>query len=535
MSDRTSMAELIYALFVARLQISSIKKFLVNVLDAEDSQSRSLDIWSKQINKVQKAIEQGEEQQSPSKYLNRTYVYESYKSIINILEIARYQHSKSNLINPIYREISIGSTTILTSPEHKLLSILEGNNNVIFLISATGGISGDLSTSYDMRYLEDKLRNELGQSSFGIMGEKEIVLCEQIRENRLKKRQIKVSFFDSDLTTFPNKETKKVVERFETIILRKTIKNISEEKGYLSVYKVRELQNFVRFLFYLFEDDTIQQTIAFTQTLTWIRELINRWKAKRNSQFILNKSEEHPNIFYIEIKHPNYKIDCCIKLILYDASFNKNYINKTTQKTYLDELKEEKGQKIFFLSAYQSAAKGLNPIINPHLDKEFQKDFDSLVLLMDSYYSVMSPAKNKSKESEITFQHFAIMKHIVNVSGSNIEIKDFNKYLSEYEAIAFQKQQHEILLGKGILQAIGRTERREYEKQTVKIFINEETRRNLVNFYRYLEKDEPNEIRKFSVNNYEVYLRVQEDEKQRMLPNYEEHVDDEIDAYFRFS
>ncbi len=536
-SSKTSIAELIYALFVVRLQISTIKKFLENVLNAEDSQSRSLDIWSKQINKVQKAIEESDVQQSPSKYLNRFYVYESYKNIVNILEIARYQHPKSNLINSIYREISIGSTTILTSPEHKLMSILEGNNNVIFLISATGGVSDDLSTSYDMRYLEDHLRNDLGQSSFKVMEEKEIVLCEQIRVNRLKRREISVSFFGSDLTSFPNKETKKVVKRFDAIFLNKFIKNISEEKGYLSVYKVQELQNFIRFLFYLFEDDTIQQTIAFTQTLAWIKELISHWRTLKNSDFILTESKEHPSIFYVTVEHPSYKGDCRIKLILYDASFNKNYVDKTTQKTYLDELKEEKGQKIFFLSAYQSAAKGLNPIINHHLEGELQKDFDSLVLLMDSYYSVMSHVKRKSKEAEktTTFQQFAIMKNIVNISDSNIEIKDFNKYLSKPEAAVFQKQQHEILLGKGILQAIGRTERREFEKQTIKIFINEETRKNLVNFYRFLEKDAPNEIRKFSVNNYEVYLCVQEDEKQRILPHYEEHVDNEIDAYLGFN
>jgi hypothetical protein len=53
-SDNTSVAELIYAILAVRLQIKTIKDFLANVLDAEDSQSRSLDIWSKQIARVQK-------------------------------------------------------------------------------------------------------------------------------------------------------------------------------------------------------------------------------------------------------------------------------------------------------------------------------------------------------------------------------------------------------------------------------------------------------------------------------------------------
>ena len=162
-SDNTSVAELIYAILAVRPQIKNIKDFLANVLNAEDSQSRSLDIWSKQIATVQKASEEIIAQNQPLKYLNRTYVYESYKSIINIKEISRYQDSKNNLIDHLLREVSIGSTAILTSPEYKINSMLVNNSNVIFLISATGGIFGDLSTSYDMRYLEDNLRDESGK------------------------------------------------------------------------------------------------------------------------------------------------------------------------------------------------------------------------------------------------------------------------------------------------------------------------------------------------------------------------------------
>lgn len=108
-------------------------------------------------------------------------MYESLKSIINIMEITRYQHPKNNLINHRFREVSIGSTVILTSPEHKIISMLKNNSNVIFLISATGGIFGDLSTSYDLRYLEDQLRDESGQSTFKTMNGFELNLCEEIR------------------------------------------------------------------------------------------------------------------------------------------------------------------------------------------------------------------------------------------------------------------------------------------------------------------------------------------------------------------
>ena len=48
-SDKTSVAELIYGILAMRSQVEKTKKILANVLDAEDSQSHALDIWSRQI------------------------------------------------------------------------------------------------------------------------------------------------------------------------------------------------------------------------------------------------------------------------------------------------------------------------------------------------------------------------------------------------------------------------------------------------------------------------------------------------------
>lgn len=534
----TSVAELIYAVLAVRSQITTIKDFLANVLDAEDSQSRSLEIWSQQIARVQKASEESTSQHQLLKYLNRAYVYESYKSIVNIKEISRYQNPKNNLIDRDLREVSIGSTAILTSPEFKINSMLcnsKGNNsNVIFMISATGGISGDLSTSYDMRYLKDRLYNESGQSSFKEMVEKEILLCEKIRDSREAKRQITVKFFSENLSSFPNDETKKVAKRFEETILKGFIDALKKEASWLGIYKIQELNKFIRFLFYLFEDDSIQETIAFTQTLRWIKKLIHHCETLHHDNFVFKPSARHPNIYHVELRHKNYHSNISIKLILYDASFNSLYYNQTTQGKYLDELVEKEGEKIFFVSAYQSASKGLNPIVkSPNGD---EKDFDSLILLMDSYYTVMSQSLNKSKDSGYytTLYHFALMKSIVNLGQSNLEIKDFNKYLSQPEAGEFRSQQHQILLGKQILQAIGRSERRDFPNQVIKIFVNEETRKNLVNFYGYLDRKAPNEIRKFSVNNHKVYLNVREEERKRSINDYDEHVCNEIDAYRAF-
>jgi len=529
-SDNTSVAELIYAILAVRLQIKTIKELLANVLDAEDSQSRSLDIWSKQIAKFQKASEESTTKNQPLKYLNRSYVYESYKSIVNIKEISRYQSSKNNLIDPALREVSLGSTAIFTSPEFKLKSMLNNRSNVIFMISATGGIFGDLSTSYDQSYLEDNLRDESGQSSFNTMSEEEILLCEEIRTHRQAQRQITVNFFNKDVLSFPNQQTKQVVDIFEQKILKGFLDSLKNDGTWFSVYKTQELQNFIRFLFYLFEDDSIQETIAFTQTLHWIKQLIDYCEKIHHANFVFKRLSEHPNIYTVELEHPKYHSSIRVKIMLYEASFNSLYEDKTAQKTYIDELVEEEGQKIFFISAYQSASKGLNPIIKKQSGEE--KDFDSLALLMDSYYTVMKPPLKKSTDSEksTTFYHFALMKSIVNLGNSTFEIKDFNKYLSQPEAAEFRERQHQILLGKGVLQAIGRSERRDFPHQVVKIFINDETRQNLLNFYRYLERSEPNEIRKLSANNYQVYLRVREEEKKRSINNYEDHVCNEIDA-----
>jgi len=540
-SDKTSVTELIYVILAMRSQVEKTKKILTNVLDADDSQSHALDIWSKQISKIQKADKENVTQSDRCKhqYLDRQYVYESNKPIVNIKEISRYQSPKNNLIDSSLREVSIGSTAILTSPEYKMKSMLVNNTNIIFSISATGGIYGDLTTSYDMSYLEDKLRHKSGQSSFQAMTPSEVDLCEEIKNYRQQHRHTTVEFFDKDWESCPNAQTKEVAERFESQILKDFIRSLREEQNvnYLGDYKKQELYKFTRFLFYLFEDDDIKETIAFTQSLRWIEKLIEYCLAVNSSNFIFdNKSSGHPNICFVQVRHNKYQSDIRIKLILYRASFNKEYYDKTGNQTYLDELVEKKGEKIFFISAYQSASKGLNPIVKNQEGKE--KDFDSLILLMDSYYTPIKYTHRKSKDDEIdkntTLYHFALMKSIVNLSESDIEIKDFNEYLSKPEAAAFRAQQHQILLGKTIVQAIGRSERRYFDSQVIKIFINEETRQNLVLFYNYLQKEESDEINKLSVNNYEVYLKVLAEAQKRAIKNYEDHTYDEIDADLAF-
>jgi hypothetical protein len=176
--------------------------------------------------------------------------------------------------------------------------MLENNSNVIFLISATGGISGDLSTSYDMRYLEDNLRDESsGQSSFKDMTAEELSLCEEIRYRRQVGRQITAKFFDKDPESYPNIKTREVVERFEKRVLENFIDSFASEGRWLGIYKKQELKHFVWFLFYLFEDDSIQETIAFTQTLHWIKDLVQYCDLGHSNEYKFEKSSEHPNMY----------------------------------------------------------------------------------------------------------------------------------------------------------------------------------------------------------------------------------------------
>ena len=120
-SDKTSVAELIYGILAMRSQVEKTKKVLANVLDAKDSQSHALDIWSRQITKVKKADDENATQSERGKnpYLDRQYVYESNKPIVNIKEISRYQNQENNLIDPTLREVSIGST-VFKSPSQYL-------------------------------------------------------------------------------------------------------------------------------------------------------------------------------------------------------------------------------------------------------------------------------------------------------------------------------------------------------------------------------------------------------------------------------
>lgn len=530
--NTASVAELIYAIFAIRLQIEDIRKFLSKVLEFDDSQSRSLGIWSSQIGRIKEA---GDTTPQPGyfKYLNTDYVYKSLKTIINIMEIARYQNPENNLINSSMREVSIGSTAIITSPEHRILSVLENNSNIIFLISATGGVTGDLTTSFDLRYLEDKLRDdESGESSYNPMREVELDLSEQIRQYRAMSRQISVDFFTEDSASFPNRQTAEAAKRFEDTVLKSYIHTKEGEKYFgFGIHKIQELRNFAYFLFNLIEDDTVKETIAFTQTVKWIREMVNFSISNNYEAFKFTRSSENPNILFFEVNHPSFQSKVKVKLIFYESKFNQLYSDECLKKSYTEELVDEEYQKIFFISAYQSAGKGLNPTIKTRSGEE--KDFDSIVLLMDRFYSIIGPdiknAKDDPGKAETQF-HFALMKSIVHQGDTIIEIKDFNKYLKRPEAEGFKRSQHQILLGKGILQALGRTERRDFSGQVIKIFINEETRKNLVNFYRYLDHEEPDEIRKFSVNNYAVYEGVREEEKKHLIKNYDDHIFNEIDA-----
>lgn len=526
-----SLAELIYAILAIRLQIKSIQNFLVNVLEARDSQSHSIDIWSDQISRTQK-VNKGETLQTEkfNKFLNRHYVYESYKSIINIMEIDRYQNPSNNLVNSDLREVSIGSTAILASLEQKIIS-MANPNNIVFLISATGGITGDLSTSYDMQYLEDSLRNVQGESSFSSMTEDEILLCERIRDYRKQNRNISISFFNENPASFPNSATREVVDRFHKLSLESFLSSIKNEVGWFSSYKKQELRRFIYFLFYLLEDNEINSMIAFTQTLKWIKRLVKYCEKSGNREMIFKSSEEHPDIYYFKINHKKYQNkEKQIKIVFYDSSFNSRYYDKSTKNVYQNELNEKANEKIFFISAYESASKGLNPIINSNNET---KDFDSLTLLMDSFYSVAKPPVKKSKESSFSEPryHLSLMKSIVKIGDLNVEIKDFNKYLNTPESEEFRRQQHNILLGKGILQSVGRIERRDSPNQVIKIFINDETQKNLIYFYKYLSQIEPDEIRKLSVNNHAVYLKVQEEEKKQSLQDYDTHVLNEIEAH----
>ncbi|MGC4098978.1 MAG: hypothetical protein QM706_17855 [Nitrospira sp.] len=355
-----SVAELIYTILAIRLQIKSIKEFLAKVLDARDSQSHALEIWSQQIEKAQQAVAENEANEQPIKYLNRAYVYQRTKSIINIKEISRYQFPANNLIDQSFREVSIGSTAIITSPEHRILSMLSKNSNVIFLISATGGVFGDLSTSYDMHYLQDSLRDTLGKSSFETMREDEMRLSEEIRMRRLSDRKIATHFFSQDQNTRPNVKTREALDTFEKQILKEFIQSRGTNSWTgLGIYKTQELYNFVSFLFYLFEDDAIREIIAFTQTLHWIKQLVIDCAKLHHGNFIFEQSPDHLNIFIVQLRHIKYSSGLKVKLILYEASFNNQYENKTSQKTYLDELVQKDNEKIFFVSAYQSASKGL--------------------------------------------------------------------------------------------------------------------------------------------------------------------------------
>ena len=48
-----------------------------------------------------------------------------------------------------------------------------------------------------------------------------------------------------------------VLNKFEKVILKGFIESFKNEGTWFGTYKIQELKKFIRFLFYLFEDDSI--------------------------------------------------------------------------------------------------------------------------------------------------------------------------------------------------------------------------------------------------------------------------------------
>ena len=98
-----------------------------------------------------------------------------------------------------------------------------------------------------------------------------------------------------------------MVERFEALVLKDFLASFNSEGIWFGIYKVQELQNFTRFLFYLFEDNAIQEMIAFTQTLRWIKRLLQYCEKLHHTNFVFESSSEHPNIYYMQVRHKKYQ------------------------------------------------------------------------------------------------------------------------------------------------------------------------------------------------------------------------------------
>ena len=482
-------------------------------------------------------------------------IFEDIKSFMRLRDSGNFIKTKALP----YTHLKLSLSECVNSPEYEILkpfgSESEGRlyaSYNVLAVSATGGWKRDYINQISIPYLKrkkDEFNFELNvkpNKSYDDLDE----VIKLINNSRLEQKQgkILISELDKCFIGFEHEED-----------LQRQIKHVLEctEGSFMNQYKKEEIANIFKAMNHISMNKDIDSAIFFVQTTKKLVEGIDRLllnneiKQKNSQQHQRKDSKSFGSVRVnksigkeIDIAiHKDYKeyLDKTndknkiytyknkgaeLTIILYrsqiDTKFNGFKNDETAfKRLFLD--KKHENHNVIVIGDYHNIVKGLNFVITKSSEdkvaktwveqgeqstdqKPFYFDFNAIYFLMDKYYLKHNYNDNQENNmAEMIMKSRFIIENKLQgkYNFANIdELGDTERYMQ------FRNMLNNIAFLKELIQANGRIERTDNNKQTMIYLCNETLNRAKTAFVELREtcKDE---LSRVSPNNqvlFEKYL-----------------------------
>lgn len=456
--------------------------------------------------------------------LTEEYVFKGSKFVLSIVEE-----------RPIHQEystdlcyVSIVGNVQQQSPEELLLKFLRVNDdsdlpkNLAFLMSATGQVSQHWG-AFVYRYLDQKIEADRGS----ILGpsDSQMQAMASLRQQRLGRRHIEIRDFCR--TDF--QQALRCGPLFLDLMQEARQQLAGEDFRLRNPYKLDEVCYMLAMLDRLCTGP-IRSAMVFSQRIGFMVQVLSNMTDKG----IACTRGPVPGLFYFDPSTFGIKTDP-VTVIAYSSAFGKAagsgaiidgrfvpYANlddytEESDVDLLEHLLDERQAKILFLSAYQSASRGLTltnkcdpnrGVPHPRYRNAGRKDFDALMLAMspfyDGLYRVPDPSVNQMERLQAMLQYLW--------SNNRLEATTFAQLpviISEEHEIAFHPE-YLRFMGRSTMQTLGRAERVRSDQigapDRQEIYINREVVLEQAQFFKLV----PGLEQRFSANNWVMFQHIQE-------------------------
>lgn len=488
--------------------------------------------------------------------LNEGYVFKGSKFVLSIVEESPIHQEYS----PELCYVSIVGNVQQQSPEELLLKFLRVNDdsglpkNLACLMSATGQISQHWG-SFVYRYLDEKIEADRGS----IVGpsESQMQAMASLRQQRLERRRIEIRDFCR--TDF--QQVLGCGPLFLDLMQEARQQLAGQDLRLRNPYKLDEVCYMLAMLDRLCTGP-IRSAMVFSQRISFMVQVL----ANMADKGIGCTRGPVPGLFYFDPSTFGIKTDP-VTVIAYSSAFGKAagsgaiidgrfvpyaHMDNYTEESdvdILEQLLDERRTKIMFLSAYQSASRGLTlttkcdpdmGVPHPRYRNTGRKDFDALMIAMspfyDGLYRVPDPSANQMERLQAMLQYLWSNKRLEATTFAQLP-----GIISEEHDIAFHPE-YLRFMGRSAIQTLGRSERVRSDQigapNRQEIYINREVVLEQAQFFKLV----PGLEQRFSANNWVMFQHIQEFEaRTRMFAServWAEYVERELehdDAFTRVS